>query len=97
MIHESKQEVSHERQKVTFPELRALMAKYGVTYTTIGEIIENTYQTVSKKFNENTAEFSLTDMHKIKAYFIQLGEPKDTTTVDKLFFEWKFTSVNEIV
>ena len=85
-----------QTKEVTFPELRALMAKYGVTYTDIGKIIGNTYQTVSKKFNE-TYEFGLTDMYKIKEYFISIGEPKENLKIDKLFFDWKFTDVNKDV
>lgn len=82
------------KKGVTFPELRALMAKYGVTYTEIGKIIGNTYQTVSKKFNESY-EFGLVDMYKIKEYFINLGESPEDIKIDKLFFDWKFTNVNK--
>lgn len=82
------------RKEVTFPELRALMAKYGITYSKIGEVIGNTYQTVSKKLNESY-EFSLTDMYKIKELFSDLGEKSENIKIEKLFFEWKFTDVNK--
>lgn len=87
--------LGNKLKEVTFPELRALMAKYGITYTDIGKIIGNTYQTVSKKFNE-TYEFGLMDMYKIKEYFLKLGEPPENIRIDKLFFDWKFTNVNKI-
>ena len=76
--------------KKTFPELRAIMAKYGFTMQQMGGIIGNTYQTFSKKLDEES-EFSFSDMVKIKDYFKGIGED---VTIDKIFFDWKFTIVN---
>ncbi len=75
---------------VTFPELRALMAKHGLNQERMGELIGNTYVTFGKKLNGNS-EFTFNDMIVIKDYFLSKGE---TVTIDALFFNWKFAKVN---
>lgn len=77
-------------KNTTFPELRALMAKYGLTYSDLGKIIGNTYSTVSKKINK-TFNFTLPDMNKIKIYFISRGEAD--VNISDLFFKWIVTDV----
>ncbi len=76
---------------VTFPELRALMAKYGLDQSQMGQLIGNTYHTFGKKLN-NKAEFTYDDMLAIYDFFVEKGED---ITMDRLFFAWKFTNVNE--
>lgn len=68
-----------------FPELRALMAKYGVSQVELGESIGNTYHTFGKKLNFDKSEFSHSDMIKIRDYFRQKGED---VTVEYIFFDW---------
>lgn len=70
---------------LTFPELRSLMAKYGETRASLGELLGDTYQTFGYKL-KNKSQFSFSDMWKIKKHFIEKGE-KDLT-FDKLFFDW---------
>lgn len=75
--------------KVTFPELRALMAKYGMKQEDMGELIGNTYLTFGRKLNGH-AEFSYNDMTTIFDFFKSKDEP---VTMDSLFFAWAFTKV----
>ncbi len=72
----------------TFPELRALMAKYGKTQLDMGKVTGTTYNTFAKKLNGN-ADFSMTDMLKIRAFFVGLGENPEELTIERLFFAWK--------
>jgi hypothetical protein len=73
---------------VTFPELRALMAKYGLTKNDMGNLIETTYGTFSKKLNLQYF-FNFPEMLKIFDFFKSKGED---ITIDKLFFEWKLSN-----
>ena len=75
----------------TFPELRALMAKYGMNYEKMGRVINTSYATFSKKLNCVT-EFTFSDILAIRDFFVEKGED---TTADKIFFDYKFTKVNE--
>lgn len=75
---------------ITFPELRALMAKHGLTQQDMGKIIGNTYRTFGKKLN-GEADFTFSEMWKIKEYFKSFGSRKNT---DEIFFDWKLTKVN---
>ena len=74
----------------SFPELRATMARYGITQQDMGKIIGDTYQTFGRKLNEKS-NFSYDDMIAIAKFFVDKGEE---ASVDKLFFAWKFTNVN---
>lgn len=75
----------------TFPELRALMAKYGMNQEKMGELISNTYLTFGKKLNGHS-EFTFYDMSDIVDFFREKGE---SVTVDALFFAWNFTKVKQ--
>ena len=75
---------------VTFPELRALMAKHGLNQERMGEKIGSTYQTFGRKLN-CISEFTYDDMIAIYRYFSGLGEE---ITMDRLFFDWRFTTAN---
>ena len=72
----------------TFPEVRALMAKYGKTQLDMGKVTGTTYITYGKKLN-NEVDFSMSDMLKIRAFFISLGEDPAELTMERLFFAWK--------
>jgi hypothetical protein len=72
----------------TFPELRALMAKYGKTQLDLGKVTGTTYITYGKKLNSEV-DFSMSDMLKIRTYFINLGEDPEDLTMERLFFAWK--------
>lgn len=74
----------------TFPELRGIMAKYGLTNSQMAEVIGNTYQTFGNKLKLES-DFSYSDMLKIWEFFKNRGE---TISIDSLFFKWKFTIVN---
>ncbi len=74
---------------VTFPELRALMAKHGLTQDKISVVIGNTALTFSRKINSQS-EFTWADMINIKEFFEDLGE---NVTVEDLFFTWHFAKV----
>ena len=74
--------------KLSFPEIRALMGKYGRTQQDLGFVIGSTYQTFARKLNNET-EFSMTDMLKIREFFVELGENPDDLTIERLFFVWK--------
>ena len=78
---------------VTFPELRAMMAKHGYTQEKLSEVIGNTPLTLSRKINSQS-EFTWDDMIKIKEHFEDLGE---NVTVEDLFFTWHFTKVKPAV
>jgi DNA-binding XRE family transcriptional regulator len=73
----------------TFPELRYLMAKHGMTQDKMSAIIGNTPLTFSRKINFQS-EFTWDDIVSIKEFFENLGE---SITVDDLFFTWSFTKV----
>lgn len=77
--------------RVTFPILRALMAKYGLSYADMGRIIPNkitgqpmSYQTFSTKINKEF-NFDAREMILIRDYFNSLGE---NVTVQEIFFDW---------
>lgn len=89
-------------QQITFPVLRALMARFGLNYTTIGEIIPNkdtgealSYQTVSTRINKTFA-FDAREMILIRDYFNGLieieekrtGKEIPRVTVQEIFFDW---------
>lgn len=78
---------TNKQIKLSFPEVRALMGKYGQTKQDLGNVIGNTYQTFARKLN-NEAEFSMTDMLKIREFFVELGENPDMLTIEHLFFAW---------
>ena len=73
----------------TFPELRAVMAKHGMTQQKMGDLTGTTYITFGKKLNGHS-EFSYPDMLTIKKFFEEKGE---SASVDALFFDWNFTKV----
>lgn len=75
---------------ITFPILRSLMAKYGLTYEKMGQLIGNTYVTFGKKIN-GQSEFGFNDMEIVTNYFRDKGEE---VTVDYIFFDWKFAKTN---
>ena len=72
----------------TFPEVRALMAKHGKTQLDMGKVTGTTYITYGKKLN-NEVDFSMSDMLKIRTFFITLGEDPEKLTMERLFFAWK--------
>jgi len=72
----------------TFPEVRALMAKHGKTQLDMGKVTGTTYITYGKKLN-NEVDFSMSDMLKIRTFFITLGEDPEELTMERLFFAWK--------
>jgi hypothetical protein len=74
---------------VTFPELRALMAKYGMNQEKMGELTGNTYITFGKKLNKHS-EFTYNEMIETKKFFESKGE---VISIDTLFFDWIFTKV----
>lgn len=78
-------------RQVTFPILRALMAKHGLSYADMGKIIPNKttgnpmkYQTFSTKINKEF-NFDAREMILIRDYFNALGE---NVTVQEIFFDW---------
>ena len=75
----------------SFPQLRGLMAKYGLSQQQMGEIIGNTYHTFGKKLN-NIADFTYTDMGDIKEFFSEKGEK---LSIENIFFDWCVTIVNK--
>ena len=75
-------------QALPFPEVRAMMAKYGKTQLDMGKVTGTTYITFAKKLNGD-ADFSMTDMLKIRTFFITLGEDPEELTMERLFFAWK--------
>jgi pyruvate-formate lyase len=77
--------------KKTFPELRGIMAKYGMNNSKMGKLINNTYQTFGKKLDYES-DFRLSEMVKIRDFFISKGEE---ITMETLFFTWMFTIVNK--
>ena len=70
-----------------FPELRGLMAKYGLTRRDMGNVIGCKYVTFAKKLNKKS-DFSMSDMLKIQAFFIDLGEDPRDMTIERIFFTW---------
>ena len=70
-----------------FPELRGLMAKYGKTQQDMGNVIGCKYATFAKKINKKS-DFSMSDMLKIQAFFIDLGEDPRDMTIERIFFDW---------
>ncbi len=87
---------------VTFPVLRALMARFGLNYATIGEVIPNkdtgeplSYQTVSTRINR-TFGFDLREMVLIRDYFNLCIEKEEVrtqretprVTIQEIFFDW---------
>ena len=77
-------------EAVTFPNLRALMAKQGMNIGKMSEVIGNNYPTFSRKLN-GVSEFTFSDMLAIKDFFASRDEP---VTIEYIFFDWKFTIVN---
>ena len=77
--------------KVAYPELRALLAKYGVTYSDLAEVVGMDYSSVALKMTDKR-EFKGSEMHKIKDYFFKKGE--QGLSLEKIFFDWKFTNEN---
>lgn len=77
-------------KRIAFPELRALMAKHGLTQQDMGQVVGNTYRTFGKKLNHE-ADFTLSDMWRIKEHFAGLGSNR---TIDEIFFDWLFTKVS---
>ena len=71
-----------------FPELRGLMAKYGLTQQDMGNVIGCGYATFAKKLN-NKSDFSMSDMLKIIALFVNLGEDPQELTIERIFFTWE--------
>jgi len=76
--------------KVKFPELRAVMARHGVTQSDLAELVGDSPHTFGKKMNA-LAEFTFNDIVKIREFFRDKGEI--AVTVDSLFFDWNFTLV----
>ncbi|MCK9326822.1 MAG: hypothetical protein M0P69_15120 [Bacteroidales bacterium] len=79
----------------TFPEVRALMAKHGKTQLDMGKVTGTTYITYGKKLN-NEVDFSMSDMLKIRTFFITLGEDPKELTMERLFFAWKNHNSEEV-
>ena len=77
-------------EAVTFPNLRALMAKHGMNIGKMSEVIGNNYATFSRKLN-GVSEFTFSDMLAIKDLFSSRGE---SVTIEYIFFDWQFTIVN---
>lgn len=77
--------------QITFPELRALMAKHGLTQEDMGRVISKTYRVFGKKINGET-DFLFSEMWKIRDYFASLGS---NHTIDEIFFRWSFSKVNK--
>ena len=75
----------------TFPELRGLMAKYGITKVALSNVIGVHYVTFSKKL-DNEVDFTFSEMWKIKEYFEKMNEH---VNMNLLFFDWVLTKVNE--
>ncbi len=72
---------------ITFPELRALMAKHGDDQASMGNLIGNTYQTFGRKLRCDS-EFTFDDMITIRDHYNSKGEE---VSMDKLFFNWRNT------
>ena len=70
-----------------FPEVRALMGKYGKNQQDLGATLGTTYQTFARKLNNET-EFGMTDMLKVREFFVGLGENPGDLTIERLFFAW---------
>jgi hypothetical protein len=81
-------------QALPFPEVRAMMGKYGKTKQDMGIVINTTYNTFAKKLNGD-ADFSMTEMLKIRAFFVGLGENPEELTIERLFFTWKIHNSEE--
>ena len=64
------------------------MAKYGKTQQDMGKVTGTTYITYGKKLN-NEVDFSMSDMLKIRSFFIGLGKNPEELTIERLFFAWK--------
>jgi DNA-binding XRE family transcriptional regulator len=82
-----------------YPNLRQLMAKYGMTKGDIAEILGITYrQTLSKmnrvKTKKGHAIFSMEEGFKISKFFQNLGEK---VTVDYIFFDSVTSNEAEVV
>lgn len=72
-------------ERIAFPELRALMARHKITQSKMGEVVGSTYRTYGKKLN-GEADFTISEMWKIKDFFAELGSDKP---IDEIFFDWK--------
>ena len=83
-----------EKPLATFPELRAVMARYKLTYTDMAQVIGTTMPTFRNKINKAGSEFTFDDMLNIYDFFKSKGED---VSINYLFFAWKFTNVNKAV
>lgn len=77
-------------EQVTFPDLRALMARHGITQKQMSNVVGSTERTFGKKL-KGEVDFTISEMWAIKDFFARLGSKK---TIDEIFFNWKFTKVN---
>ena len=68
---------------VTYPELRALMAKHGLNYSNMAELTGTSINSFGNKIN-GKHDFSIKDMVTIKRFFAEKGE---SVTVDFIFFD----------
>lgn len=75
----------------TYPELRALMAKHGLNNEKMGRLLYMNSITFGRKLSGKN-EFTYNELLAIKDYFASLGEG---INIDKLFFAWRLTKVNE--
>ena len=78
------------RKKITFPRLRELRGKYGLTNLEISNILGlKTHTAYMSKISG--CRFLFSDMVKLTKYFNSLGESE---TVQSLFFDWYFSNEN---
>ncbi len=75
----------------TFPELRAAMAREGLTYEDMAKVMGLHLRTFVNKIN-GTTEFHFDEMLAAREYFITLGYDY---SVEGLFFAWKFAKANK--
>ncbi len=68
-----------------FPDLRAVMAKYGLTSEDLAEVTGSCYATFNRKLNMKR-EFTFSEILAVTNYFRELGED---CTAESLFFNWK--------
>ena len=73
-----------------FPEIRALMGKYGVNLEKMGSVMGCNYMTVSNKLNGHS-EFKFSEMVRIMEFFSAKGED---VSVEFLFFGTQFAKAN---
>lgn len=75
---------------LTFPRIRELRGKYEMTYGDLANAFGAKYHTTAKKRLE-AGDFTIGEMVSLTDFFNSKGESE---TIQSLFFNWIFTSVN---